>query len=235
MHRETDAIRERYKRRPLLINDDRYSSLHADVWQSMQERQRHIIKYLKRYVRKSLCEISVLEVGCGGGANLLELLRLGMSPQNLCGCELMPERADLARRNLPAACRIIEGDALALNLAPETIDIVYQSTVFSSILDDSFQEKLATKMWSWVKPGGAVLWYDFTYNNPANSDVRGVSLARVRQLFPEGVVHSTRVTLAPPISRRVSRVHPLFYRIFNIFPFLRTHVLCWIEKHGGKA
>ena len=117
-----------------------------------------------------------------------------------------------------------------MKLEVSSFDIVYQSTVFSSILDLSVQNKLAAKIWSWVKPGGAVLWYDFTYDNPNNPDVKGVTLSRIRELFPEGIIHSKRVTLAPPISRRVCKIHPGLYTVFNALPLLRTHVLCWIQK-----
>ena len=72
------------------------------------------------------------------------------------------------------------GDATQAPVAPGSQDIVLQSTVFSSLLDDAFQQRLADTMWRWLKPGGAVLWYDFTVNNPRNPDVRGVPLARVR-------------------------------------------------------
>ena len=30
-----------------------------------------------------------------------------------------------------------------------------------------------------LAPGGGVLWYDFTVNNPRNPDVRGVPMKRV--------------------------------------------------------
>jgi hypothetical protein len=73
-----------------------------------------------------------------------------------------------------------------------------------------------------------VLWSDFTYNNPNNPDVRGVPVNRIRELFPNGKLMVRRVTLAPPIARRVCRIHPALYSLFNVFPFLRTHVLCWI-------
>ena len=85
-------------------------------------------------------------------------------------------------------------------------------------------------MWSWLKPGGGVLWYDFTYNNPNNPDVRGMPVRRVHELFPHGRFIVRRVTLAPPISRRVCRIHPALYAVLNALPILRTHVLCWIEK-----
>ncbi|HEX2009593.1 MAG TPA: SAM-dependent methyltransferase, partial [Roseateles sp.] len=103
-------------------------------------------------------------------------------------------------------------------------------TVFSSILDDGVQQGLADAMWRWLKPGGAVLWYDFIVDNPRNRDVRGVPLARVRQLFPEGRLSSQRLTLAPPLARLVCRAHPAAYTAFNSIPWLRTHVLAVIEK-----
>ena len=135
-----------------------------------------------------------------------------------------------ARGQLPATTVVHEGDAAALPFAEGSFDLVYQSTVFSSLLDDAFQQRLANAMWRWVRPGGGVLWYDFTYDNPRNPDVRGVPLARVRDLFPSGRIDARRVTLAPPISRRVCRLSPAAYGLFNALPFLRTHLLCWIAK-----
>jgi len=107
--------------------------------------------------------------------------------------------------------------------------------VFSSLLDNAFQQCLAAAMWAAVKPGGGVLWYDFTVNNPRNPDVRGVPLARVRALFPQGHVQSQRVTLAPPIARAVTRVHPSLYPVLNALPLLRTHVLAWVGKPRFEA
>ena len=39
-----------------------------------------------------------------------------------------------------------------------------------------------------------------------------------------------RVTLAPPIARAVTRLHPALYTLFNALPPLRTHVLAWLSK-----
>lgn len=229
-YKETDAVVERYAHRAALIKDDRYSMLNPAVWQSVQERQRVLLQLLTQFRTKPLADLQVLEVGCGSGGNLLELLRMGFSPANLVGNELLPERSAAARLNLPEATSVFHGDALQLPFEQCSFDIVYQSTVFTSLLDANFQQQFANKIWSWVKPGGAVLWYDFTFDNPNNPDVKGVSLARIRQLFPEGVIHARRVTLAPPISRRVCKLHPTLYTLLNFLPFLRTHVLCWIEK-----
>lgn len=224
---EADLVAERYARRRA---DDLYSVLRPEVWLAMQERQRVLLRMLAHHADRRLEALRVLEIGCGSGSNLQELMRLGFDPANLVGNELLPERVAAARRSLPAVTEVHAGDALQLPFADGSFDIVYQSTVFTSLLDDDFQQRLAQRMWRWVRPGGAVLWYDFVFDNPNNKDVRGVPLSRVRDLFPQGRIDARRVTLAPPISRRAVRLHPLLYPLLNSLPLLRSHVLCWVEK-----
>ncbi len=225
---ETQAVAERYARRAAV--DGRYSLLRPDVWQSVHERQRALIAMLCRRGRTDLAALRLVEVGCGGGGNLLELLRLGFAPAHLTGIELLPERFAAAREALPQAVTLLQGDASVAPIAPGSQDLVLQSTVFSSLLDRTFQQQLADSMWSWLEPGGAVLWYDFTFNNPKNPDVRGVPLSRVRALFPRGRIDAKRVTLAPPLARAVCALHPSLYAWFNLLPWLRTHRLAWIGK-----
>lgn len=225
---EAKYIAERYARRE---DNGRYSFFNPEVLLAAQERQRVIMHVFSRMLGwRDFNGRKLIEVGCGGGGNLLEFLRLGFLPGNVAGIELLDERAAAARNVLPSSVNIQMGDASVVDVGIGTQDVVYQSVVFSSLLDDRFQEALARRMWDWVKPGGGVLWYDFIYNNPANLDVRGVPVKRIRELFPEGELVVKRVTLAPPISRRVCRVFPRAYHLINAVPFLRTHVLCWIGK-----
>ena len=214
----------------MCIRDSRYSLLRPDVWQTVQERQRVLLQMLVRHGATELPALRLTEVGCGAGGNLLELLRLGFDPAHLQGLELLPERHAQARAVLPAGTVVWLGDATLAEIAPASQDLVLQSTVFTSLLDDGFQQRLADTMWRWVKPGGAVLWYDFTVNNPRNPDVRGVPLARLRQLFPQACIDARRVTLAPPLARIVCAWHPSLYTVFNAVPLLRTHLLAWIQK-----
>jgi len=227
---EPAAVRQRYSRRQSLVKNDRYSMLNPATWQMVQERQRRLLQLFIAHGLHNLAGLNLAEVGCGSGGNLLELLRLGFSPSRLTGIELLPERLAQAREVLPRSLTLLGGDAMKVDLPASSQDIVYQAVVFSSLLDDEFQRQLAERMWHWVKPGGAVLWYDFVYDNPSNPDVRGVRLRRIRTLFPEGRISTIRVTLAPPIARRVCPIHPALYHLFNSLPWLRTHVLCWIEK-----
>jgi SAM-dependent methyltransferase len=224
---EARAIAARYARR---ADADRYNPLRPEVWQARHERERALAALLARRAPQPLADLDLLEVGCGHGDNLLELLRWGFEPARLVGNELLPERAAAARHRLPAATAVIEGDATRLDLGAARFDLVLQSTVFSSILEDAFQQRLADAMWRALKPGGAVVWYDFTVDNPRNADVRGVPRSRLRSLFPAGTIEARRLTLAPPLARRVVRLHPAAWRLCNALPLLRTHLLAWIAK-----
>jgi SAM-dependent methyltransferase len=227
---EAQAVVARYARRGA---SSLYSPLRPEVWLGLQERQRALLQGLAARGCTDLSTLNMAEVGCGTGGNLLELLRLGADPARLTGLELLPDRHAAARRVLPPDTTLWLGDAVQV---PEAVlpsasqDLVLQSTVFSSLLDDAFQAQLAQAMWRWLKPGGAVVWYDFTFDNPRNPDVRGVPLKRVQALFPEGRVSARRVTLAPPLARVLARWHWRLVPLAGSLPFLRTHVLAFIHK-----
>lgn len=227
---ETDRIRQRYAKRRTSGTEARYSPLNPYVSRVSRERDAALVRWVHEAGLAPVEDKTVLEIGCGNGSNLLRLIQLGFLPENLVGNELLVERAAEARHCLPESTRILLGDAVELALDGQQFDVVFQSTVFSSILEDEFQERLASRMWSLAKPGGGVLWYDFVYNNPANPDVRGICLSRVRELFPMGRVSRWRLTLAPPIGRRIAARAPWLFPLLNALPFLRTHVLCWITK-----
>lgn len=225
---ERTAIRARYARRTRI-----YAPHDPWVLATAQELDRALADWLRTSFPAGPGDLRLLEVGCGTGRNLQRLIGLGFRPENLTGNELLPERVTAARAVLPAAVRVLPGDALTLAGEAAGYDVVFQSMVFSSILDPAFRRALASHLWSLVRPGGGLLWYDFTVDNPANRDVRGVPLRELRALFPEGRPVVRRVTLAPPLGRLACAVHPALYGVLNTLPLLRTHVLCWLPKPAG--
>ncbi len=220
---EAAAVKVRYARRH--GDDRRYSPLNPAVLLAIQERQRAIADLFIGLDWLDLAGLRLLEVGCGTGSNLLEFIQFGFSPEHLQGIELLNASVERARRELPVSVRITIGDAAGVPascVSEASQDVVYQSTVFSSLLDNEFQQRLADRMWRWVRPGGGILWYDFTVNNPRNPDVRGVPVARIRQLFPHGQMQVRRLTLAPPLARAVTKLHPRLYSALNTCVWLRT-------------
>ncbi len=174
----------------------------------------------------------VLEVGCGTGGNLAELIRMGFDPRHLTGNDIQPHRLEQARQQLPAEVTLIGGDALELAFPPGSFDLILAFTIFTSLLDPERRRGLAGRLWELLAPGGYVLWYDFCYDNPRNPNVSGVPVRQIRELFPEAAMECRRLTLAPPLARFVASIHPALYRIFNAIPLLRTHVLCSLRKPG---
>jgi SAM-dependent methyltransferase len=225
---ERAAIGDRYARRTR-----RYPPHDPWVLATAQELDRALAAWLRASWPDGPAGLRLLEIGCGTGRNLQRLQGLGFRPEQLTGNELLPDRVAAARANLPAAVRIVPGDALALPAPDGGYDVVFQSLVFSSILDAGFRQALAAHLWSLARPGGGVLWYDFTVDNPANPDVRGVPVRELRRLFPAARPVVRRVTLAPPLGRLACRLHPALYHVANALPLLRTHVLCWLPKPAG--
>lgn len=224
-------IAAQYARRDVAADAQRYSLFDAAALQAQQERLRAMVALWRRHGWRGLAGRSMLEVGCGSGGNLLDLLRLGADAGRLCGIELLPERVAAARACLPATVRIEPGDAAQSAVEPASQDAVLAFTVLSSVLDEAQQHRLAAAMWAWVRPGGGVLCYDFAVDNPLNPDVRRVTVTRVRQLFPQARLHVRRVTLAPPLARALAKLHPATVAPANaLLPFLRTHRLVWATK-----
>jgi 2-polyprenyl-3-methyl-5-hydroxy-6-metoxy-1,4-benzoquinol methylase len=189
------------------------------------ERELKYEEILKKHWGTHFRNCRILEIGAGGGDNLLFFHRLGFLWHNLYANELLNERVRILKERLKDST-IISGNALDMNFE-HFFDIVFQSAVFTSILDPGFKRELAKKMMQMVKEDGLILWYDFKYNNPYNKDVKGVTKREIRELFREANnISFHHVTLAPPIGRKIKRL----YNLINfLFPFLRTHLIAVIK------
>jgi len=226
MNNETQKIVNQYERRK---NDEkvrRHSENFYFNHYAQSERELIYTEIIKKHF-SSPDSIKLLEIGAGTGGNIFIFKRIGFKWENIYANELLPDRFEVLKNTFPEI-KTYEGDACDIEFNKEnSFDIVFQSTVFTSILDFDFKLKLANKMWSLLNPGGIILWYDFAFDNPHNKDVKGIKKSEIAKLFSKSkriTFHKT--TLAPPIGRRVKNLYPFF----NIFPFLRTHLIAEIEK-----
>src|SRR5688500_6535595 len=144
---EVDNIRERYtKRANAPANNEGSSSFIRYV---VEEREARYAKLLDEKF-SDLSSIRVMEIGAGQGGNLQFFHRLGIPWENIYANELMEDRGEKLKKNYPSVHADI-GNALELGYK-DHFDVVFQSTVFTSILDAGFKQKLAAKMMDMVKP-----------------------------------------------------------------------------------
>lgn len=196
----------------------------------MQERHRETLRLLAAHGFHPLENMRILDVGCGDGNMLRQLLQWGVSPQLLAGIELRSEPVEKALHlnpNLDIRC----GSATKLPWPDAAFDLACQHTVFTSILDSLMRQQIAAEMARIIRPGGAILWYDFIYDNPHNPDVRGVKAKEIKKLFPEFKQYLHRITLAPFVARRLPEsLLSVLYPLLSAIPLLRTHYLGLLIK-----
>jgi SAM-dependent methyltransferase len=225
---ELERIRLAYARR---TNCSAYSMFEPAQMLAVQERERKLLRLLARFGYSTALENArILDVGCGTGFGIREFLRWGARPENLYGIDLLPERIAQAKHLCPAATTLLCQSATEIGESNGSFDLILQSTVFTSILDAQMKQRIAAEMLRLLSPAGLIVWYDFHVSNPANPDVRGVPRKEVARLFPRCEIHLEKLTLAPPIGRRIARISHSLYAAFSAVGILNTHYLGVIKK-----
>lgn len=228
--REVSRIRAAYARRAHTVPKDRYSLFKECNLLANLQLQGDVIRILRQFGGPRLERATVLDVGCGKGFWLRQLVQWGANPQNLFGVDLRQEVIQEGKELCPPGAILQCGDASSLEFADDTFDLVLVFLVFTSILDPEMKSNLANEMCRVLKPGGAILWYDYFVSNPANPDVRGVTRKEILRLFPGLSVSLKRITLAPPLARAIAPLSSIAYRALSAVKPLCTHYLGFLEK-----
>jgi len=226
---EIARIKSSYQRRKGCVPEDRYSLFGPGNLFMVQQRDRALVTALGRVGITGLGDRKILEVGCGSGGELRNLLRLGARPGNLHGIDLLPERIEQAKAispNMVFHC----GDASALPFESRSFDLVFQFTVFTSVLSGSMKRDIAREMVRVLKDDGIIVWYDYHVDNPRNSDVRGVGKREISKLFPGCHISLRRINLAPPITRRLAPYSLLCCYLLEMAKILNTHYMGVIRR-----
>ncbi|HQF61055.1 MAG TPA: class I SAM-dependent methyltransferase [Anaerolineaceae bacterium] len=225
---DLDRMRNEYSARARrFAGKDLYSVFNTSYLFALQNRQRDLLRALRKTGFQSFCGQRILEIGCGGGGVLLEYLSIGAEPERLFGVDLLPDRLFEAHNKLPLSCLSCT-DGQDLPFPAKTFDLVLQYTAFSSVLDDQIKRRMASDMLRVLKPDGLIVWYDF-WLNPTNLQTRGIQPKEIRRLFGGCDIHFHKITLAPPIARRIVPISwgiGLFLESLKIF---NSHFLAIIR------
>jgi ubiquinone/menaquinone biosynthesis C-methylase UbiE len=225
---DLSRLRNEYEdRKRRLKGSDVYSCFNRANLFAIQGRQRAVLQALKRHGFSKLAETRVLEMGCGGGGVLTEYLGFGAFPRNLQGVDLLFERLLHAHEILPGS-GFANADGQSLPFPARAFDLVLQYTAISSILDPDLRRNICADMLRVLKPGGMILSYDF-WLNPTNKHTRGLRPAEIRQLFPNCVIEFHKITLAPPIARRLVPLSWTLALLLESLGIFNSHYLAVIR------
>jgi len=221
--REVYAQREANGKEHYAVNPGTHRPVDLRRWEAYTQA-------LARCGSLPLGQVDVLDVGCQTGTWLaLCRKKWGQGTGRLAGIELMENWVQTGRQRHPYL-ELHAGSAHELPWPDATFDYVHQGMVFSSILDADLRDGIAAEMARVLKPGGHVIWYDF-FLNPKNLDTVGMTLRRVQALFPRWpMAYRKRVTLAPPLARRLERRAPWLIAWLTKIRVLNFHYLVLMQK-----
>ena len=165
----------------------------------------------------------ILDIGCGTGFWLEALADSGVDASRLTGVDILPERVAAAATRVPNAT-VEQADAKALRLEANRFTVILMFTVLSSLERDSDVRHALSEARRVLAPGGLMLVYEPRLRNPFNAGVRRVT---DEDLDVAGLSPRTerRLTLLPPLARRLGARTPTLYPRLNRLAPLRTHRL----------
>jgi ubiquinone/menaquinone biosynthesis C-methylase UbiE len=206
----------------------RYSLFEPGALFRMQHFERDVLAALSRHGFEDVKQLRVLDVGCGDGGFLRRLVSWGATPSLLSGVDLLEDRVEASRRVDPCL-DVRQADASALPFEDGTFDLAFQLTVLTSILDPAMRRAVAGEMARVLRPGGAVVSYDFRFVRD-RQNTRPLRAAELQALFPRFSIDVRRVTLVPPLARTLARWSWLLCELLETVPPLRTHELVVLRK-----
>jgi len=202
-----------------------------DSWASaghafmLAQRDWKVLEVLRELDFLPLGDRSILDVGCGTGSFLRDFVRWRANPAKMVGVDIRPEPLLAARATLPADVQLLCESATALPFPDGSFDLVTQASVLTSIKDPAVRTRVAAEMSRVVKPNGAILWFDFRYNNPWNPNVWGMTRKDIHALFPGAQISLWSVCLAPIFSRAIAGRSWLAATLLSLIPPLRSHYI----------
>jgi SAM-dependent methyltransferase len=171
----------------------------------------------------------VLDLGAGGGDDCARFRRLGVRADGIVALDLLEPRARHARRSHPWMSSLV-GDAAELPLRDASFDVVYQSTLLSSILEARQRDAIFGEVRRVLARGGLFLSYDVRYPNPRNPHTRPLKASELAGRFPGWTVKVRSVTALPPLLRFLAPRSMMACRVAESFPPLRSHLLAAVRK-----
>src|SRR5262245_13687689 len=166
----------------------------------------------------------VLDLGAGAGGDCERFRRAGFQPDRIVAVDLLEEFARGARRSY-SWLNSLPANAARLPFRSGTFDLVYQSTMISSVLDAAWRRGILEEARRVLAPNGVFLSYDTRYRNPWNPNTRPLTTSEIRASFAGCVIRTKSVTPIPQLVRLFGRYSRLAWGAIEKVPLFRSHLL----------
>jgi hypothetical protein len=100
------------------------------------------------------------------------------------------------------------------------------------VLDQELRRAQAREIKRILRPGGLVLWWDFSFDNPRNPNVKGIRRRELIDLWkPLQPLLLQRTTLAPPIAHGLRKLPVgVAASLEAVLPPVRTHLFAALRN-----
>ena len=208
---------------------DRFAFYQPEVVFFRHSLERELAGFFRENEVLDLSNKKILDIGCGWGSWLLLFMGWGAKPENLFGIDLLPERIEMARQRLLKS-EVLLGRAEKLPWPGGSFDLIFQCTLFSSVVSHQARAEIAAEAWRVLKLDGHFISFDYFKANPANPYTVGIKKKEFRRLFPEANFHFRRFGLAPPLARWIAPISFSVAHLLGKTRILSGHYLAWTTK-----
>jgi ubiquinone/menaquinone biosynthesis C-methylase UbiE len=204
----------------------RYGSIWADTPASrymIEGKWRRIFAALEPH-RASLQGSWCLDLGSGSTG---DAARLGVYEKTLRGIvalDLLHAPLAQARRANPGLLAIA-ADAAKMPLPDQSVGVVYQSTMLSSVVDPTLRAAMLAEIRRVLRFGGVFVSYDTRYPNPWNPHTRPVPSRELKRAFAGWPHTALSLTGIPQMVRLLAPISTTACRLLEALPVLRSHLL----------
>ena len=171
----------------------------------------------------------ILDLGAGEGGDCARFVEIGCARERILALDLVESYARSARRARPWLNCLL-GDATRLPFPGASLDLVYQSTMLSSVLDPARRSSILGEAARVLKPGGWFMSYDTRYPNPWNPHTRPLRPVEFRSAFPGWKLSQWSLTGIPQLLRLVAPWSLRACHAIETIPILRSHLLVLARK-----
>lgn len=181
------------------------------IGELFNEHNRHVLIEALNHLEIELSGQRILDVGCGYGNWLRSFVDIGAEADKCFGIDLSASRIDVARQK-NSLINYQEQSLFSLPFNESDFDIVFQSVVFSSILDTTSRIACATEMKRVLKNNGLLIWLDLIHTK--SPELHAFKKSEVHELFTDlKLVYQKKVQ--PSYFRRVNGRFAPFSRFLS--------------------